>query len=438
LVKLVSLLIFAKKQLTALKYRSSRSNLSGSILIPASKSHSIRAFSIAGMAHGKSVLKNSLISADTLSCIEGIEELGARVNSNDHYTVKGNDGKISGMASSIDVGNSGTTLRILTGLASLSDKEIKFDGDESIRKRPMTPLLTALKNLGATIESTGGKCPFTIRGPLKGGSTKVDGISSQFLTSLLICSPLIESDTEISVFNLHEKPYVEITLEWLRKQNIRFEQEGLEHFKIMGGQYYTAFNRAIPADFSTATFPLCAAAITGSEILIRGLDFADHQGDKQVFEYLKEMGVSMHEDQDGLHVKGGNLTGIEIDMNNTPDALPAMAVAGCFASGKTKLFNVAQARFKECDRISSIATELMKMGAKITELDDGLIIEQSDLQGTMVHGYDDHRMVMALTIAGLGASGETTVDTAESVKITYPTFYDDMTMINAKIERIQD
>jgi 3-phosphoshikimate 1-carboxyvinyltransferase len=421
-----------------LKYISKKSALSGEILIPASKSHTIRAVAIATMAHGRSVLRNPLESADARSAFRAAGEFGARIRVEENtWIIDGVGGLINSVASFVDVANSGTTLRIFSALAGLSDHDITFDGDASIRKRPMTPLLSALGNLGARVKSMDNKCPFTIRGPLKGGVTSVNGISSQFVTSLLFTAPLIKADTEIIVENLHEKPYVEITLDWLRSQQIAFEQNGLEWFNIKGNQAYKAFDRQIPADFSTATFALCAAVITQSEILIRGLDFSDHQGDKKVFEMVERMGVELVHQPNGVLVKGKPLEGIDIDMNDTPDALPALAVVGCFAKGETRLLNVEQARLKECDRIKAITTELKKMGADIEELADGVVIRQSDLHGAEVHGYNDHRMVMALALAGLTTTGETIVDTAESVNVTYPGFYEDFIKLGAQLEKIE-
>jgi 3-phosphoshikimate 1-carboxyvinyltransferase len=408
--------------------------LQGKIRIPASKSHTIRAVALAGVAEGKTVLKNPLLSADTISCIEGIQEFGAVVAQGNTLEITGTGGLPKPDCKKIDVGNSGTSLRILTGLASLADFPILFDGDSSIRQRPMMPLLSALENLGASVQSTDGKCPFTITGPIRGGCTTVNGISSQFLTSLLLACPLASGDTEIVAENLHEKPYVEMTLDWLRKLNISFEQNGLDWFRIPGGQKYQAFQRSIPADFSSATFVACAAAVTGSEILIKGLDFSDHQGDKEIFNFLLNMGAQIRHVQEGVVVKGGELRGTDIDMNNTPDALPVFAVVGCCAKGTTRLLNVAQARYKECDRISAVAAELSKMGAEIEELKDGLIIHQSKLKGCEVHGYHDHRMVMALSVAGMMAEGETFVDTAESIRITYPGYLEDMKAIGARME----
>jgi 3-phosphoshikimate 1-carboxyvinyltransferase len=417
------------------KIKSTGSVLSGEILIPASKSHTIRAVAIAAVARGVSTLKNPLMSEDARSAVAGAIKMGAWVELGSDWIIGGIGGKPSSDCRLIDVGNSGTSLRILTALCALGNQPVRFDGDKSIRQRPMMPLLSALEKLGVSvIDTTDGKCPFTIQGPMRGGLTTVNGVSSQFLTALLIAAPLAASDTEIIVENLNERPYVEITLDWLRRMGIQFEQKGLDWFRISGGQHYHAFERAIPADFSSATFPLCAAAVTGSEILIKGLNFTDHQGDKAVFNYFERMGMQINHAPAGVWVKGNRLCGIDIDMNNTPDALPAMAVAACFAKGTTRLLNVPQARLKECDRIAASAVELRKLGANVEELSDGLVIHQSKLKGLEVHGYDDHRMVMALSIAGLGAEGETIVDTAESAGVTYPAFVEDMKKLGARFE----
>lgn len=254
-----------------MKLKSVISGLAGEILVPASKSHTIRAVALAAVAEGTSVLKNPLMSDDARSAVNGARKMGATVSLEKDWIINGIGGAPGIACRHIDVGNSGTSLRILTGLCSLAGHPIHFDGDKSIRQRPMMPLLSALVNLGVTlVDSSDGKCPFTIQGPIMGGQTKVNGVSSQFLTALLLACPLAPSDTEIIVEQLNEKPYVEITLDWLRKMGIRFEQRGLEWFRIFGGQKYRAFERYIPADFSTATFPLLAAAITRSEPAYQG------------------------------------------------------------------------------------------------------------------------------------------------------------------------
>jgi 3-phosphoshikimate 1-carboxyvinyltransferase len=418
-------------------FKVKQSQLKGEILIPASKSHTIRAIAIATMAGGDSKLINPLVSADALSCVDAGREMGAIIQTGKDYLVKGISGKISKSCKMINVGNSGTTLRIFTAIAALSDQKITFDGDNSIRTRPMIPLLSALEKLGAKIESTGGKCPFTIQGPIKGGKTSVKAVSSQFLTALLIACPLAENDTEITVEVLNEQPYLDITLDWLKMQGIQYEQKGYDWFRVKGRQQYKPYSRQIPADFSTATFAIVAAAITGAEILIKGLDFSDSQGDKVIFSHLEKMGITVKHTDKGVLVKGGELKGMDIDMNATPDALPAMAVAACFAKGQTRLLNVPQARLKECDRIAAMTIELKKMGADITELADGLVINQSKLKTAHVHGHDDHRIVMAMTLAGMAIDGETIIDTAEAAGVTYPGFKDDFSALGAKIEAIE-
>jgi 3-phosphoshikimate 1-carboxyvinyltransferase len=415
---------------------SSKSTLKGEVLVPGSKSHTIRAVIIAGLASGTSYLRNPLYSSDTEAGINGMKVLGANITTGEFIQVEGIGGIPQVENAFIDVANSGTSLRILTAIAALSGKSVSFDGDQSIRQRPMLPLLTALEKLGAVYQAPNGKCPFTIRGSIKGGSTSVRSVSSQFLTALLIAAPLAPYDTEIIVEELNEQPYVELTLDWLNKQGIQYEKKGLEWFRIKGGQRYKSFDMPIPADFSTATFHACAAAVTQSEILIKGLDFTDSQGDKVIFEHLKHMGMKFEHKPEGLLAKGCELQGIDIDMNATPDALPAMAVIGCFAKGTTRLLNVPQARLKECDRIKAAATELTKMGALVEELPEGLIIRQSELHGARVHGYDDHRMVMSLAIAGMAATGNTIVDTAESANVTYPAFVFDMQVLGAQLKTL--
>jgi 3-phosphoshikimate 1-carboxyvinyltransferase len=190
----------------------------------------------------------------------------------------------------------------------------------------------------------------------------------------------------------------------------------------------------VPGDFSSATFPLCAAAITPSRLLLKGLDMGDTQGDKEVINMLKSMGADIQTGEEGILVASSGLTGGELDLNNTPDALPALAVVGCFAKGETVLKNVAQARIKETDRIKVMATELSKMGADIEEMKDGLIIRQSELKGTKVRVYHDHRVVMALSLAGMMAQGETEIDSAESIGITFPGYVGKMCRLGARME----
>ncbi|MDY6960020.1 MAG: 3-phosphoshikimate 1-carboxyvinyltransferase, partial [Halobacteriota archaeon] len=201
-------------------------------------------------------------------------------------------------------------------------------------------------------------------------------------------------------------------------------------------QKYAPFEKKIPGDWSSATFPLCAAAMTGSDVMITGVDINDSQGDRAVVGMLKRMGANITILDDGLQVRGSELIGCEFDMGNTPDALPAMAVIGCVAEGETHLLNVSQARIKETDRIKIMTEELKKMGADIEELEDGLIIKSSKLQGAKVCGHNDHRVVMALSLAGLISEGQTEIDTAESIDVTFPGYVEVMQNIKANMQLV--
>jgi 3-phosphoshikimate 1-carboxyvinyltransferase len=260
-------------------------------------------------------------------------------------------------------------------------------------------------------------------------------MTSQYITSLLINTPLADGDSTIHVPVLNERPYVEMTIDWLRRQAIRFEHEGLQEFRIPGGQRYQSFEGRIPADFSSATFFLAAGALGDNDVTSLGLDMNDSQGDKAVVEYLRLMGAEVEVGEGRIRVRGSELRGTELDLNATPDALPMMAAVGCFAKGTTRLVNVPQARIKETDRIRVMCTELSRLGARIRELEDGLVIEQSELTGAEVHGHDDHRVVMALAVAGLAARGETVIDSAEAVGVTFPTFLECMTGLGANLSK---
>jgi len=404
-----------------LKVRKSQTG--GRVRIPGSKSHTIRALFIASMADGISEIIDPLISGDANSAVEVCKAFGAEIESQSNkYIVKGFGGVPKVPSDVINVGNSATTLRIGVSTAALGEGCSVFTGDYQIRKRPLGSLIEAINNLGAQAFSTrnNNMAPVVIRGKLKGGSTTLDAVTSQYLSSLLINSPIIEKDTEIIVTRLNEVPYVEMTLWWLNKQGIRYQNNNFKSFTVNGGQCYKPFASPIPGDFSSATFFMVLAAISGDEFTLDNLDITDPQGDKQVLSILEDMGAKVN--KDSIYIKGEKLSGREIDMNSIPDALPAMAVAGCFADGETRLLNVPQARLKECDRINVMCTELRKMGADIEELPDGLIIRQSKLKGCNVCGHDDHRVVMALAVAGLNISGETIISNAEAMNITFPEF----------------
>ncbi|MBN2803685.1 MAG: 3-phosphoshikimate 1-carboxyvinyltransferase [Deltaproteobacteria bacterium] len=427
-----------------MKLTGIKSELRGSVPMPASKSHTIRAIAAAFLADGESIIRNPLISEDALSAVRIFSALGAQIDMSDKSALKvtGCGGKILDPKKTIDVGNSGTTLRIAAGIASLSDGSfsIELTGDDQIKTRPIEPLLNSLNELGANAKSlnNNGCAPIEITGPLKGGKTTIECITSQYLSSLLFAAPLAKMDTDINVTLLNEPDYVSMTLSWLDRLNIKYSQNNMKKFNISGNQKYTSFDLNVPADFSSATFFLCAGAILDGEITLTGLDFSDTQPDKTVADYLIQMGADIKIDGDTVTVKKSELTGIDIDMNRTPDALPAMAVAATFAKGTTRLLNVFQARKKETDRIACMAAELKKMGASVEELHDGLVIHHSpNIKPVKLNGYHDHRIVMALSLALMATdSHHGEIDTAEAMNITFPNFVELMNSIggNLKIE----
>lgn len=404
-----------------------KSNVAGKVKIPGSKSHTIRAVFISSLAHGTSEITNPLISNDALSSVEICKALGADIKVfKDKFIVKGFNSSPQIPLDVINAANSGTSINFGVATAALADGYSIFTGDYQIRKRPMGPLISAMNNLGASIFSTrnNGAPPVVVKGRMTGGKTQLDGVTSQYLSSLLVNLPLCEKDSEIDLTRLYEIPYAEITLWWLNKQGIKYENNDFKSFTIKGNQTYKAFNLPIPGDFSSATFFMVLSAISGTELILENLDMSDPQGDKQVLSILQSMGAKVNFTDKNIIIKGNGLKGREIDMNAIPDALPAMAVAGCFAEGETRLVNVPQARLKETDRISVMCTELKKMGADIRELPDGLVIKQSKLRGCRVEGHDDHRIVMALAIAGLNLETDTVISTAEAINVTFPEFVD--------------
>jgi len=392
------------------------------------------------LAGGQSLIHNPLVSSDTQAAINCYRALGAEIDTSDPklWKVTGTGGEITAPREAIDVGNSGTTLRIAMGSAALArpGRTITLTGDEQIQTRPVGPLTEALSNLGAKCTSleNNGKAPVEVMGKLTGGKTTVAATTSQYLSSLLLCTPLATRDTEIDVTLLNEPGYVQMTLDWLDKQKIQYENQQMRKFEIKGNQSYKAFDAAIPADFSSATFFLCAAAISADEVTLLGLDFSDSQPDKAVVDYLKAMGADITIGPNSVTVRAATLRGAELDMNKTPDALPAMAVTAAFAEGTTRLLNVPQARGKETDRIKCMAEELKKMDVDVEELPDGLIIRHSKPRPAQLDGRSDHRIVMALSLAGLCLEGQCSIDTAEAISVTFPDYVELMKSIGARME----
>ncbi|WP_461247500.1 3-phosphoshikimate 1-carboxyvinyltransferase [Treponema sp. R6D11] len=417
----------------------------GSVRIPASKSHTIRQLLIASLADGESEIKYPLDSLDTRSCLAACKAFGAEIAEQCNgdkivsWKVRGNGGFKKGInpGTKIDVGNSGTTLYLALAVAGLQQQPIEFAGDEQIQKRSAAPLLDALAELGVTSQSNNGCAPITIKGAWKGGKVSLPCPTSQYLSAILIASPLAPAGvvTEIDVPLLNEKPYIEMTLSYLKAHGIPYSvSPDFSHFSIPGGSSWKAFSSSVPGDFSSAAFPAAAAAITGGSVTLLGLDPQDTQGDKFFLEMLEKMGCNVQYNNDrenGLSItvfRNGALHGGNFDLNKTPDLLPAAAVTAAFADGDTSLVNVAHARIKETDRIAVMTQELAKLGIRCTELPDGLIIHGkgalSPPETPVIEGHNDHRIVMAFAVAALGSPIPVEITTAECAAVTYPGFID--------------
>jgi len=414
----------------------SPAGICGEIDIPGSKSHTIRALLIALFANGTSVLHNALDSQDTKACIELCQSLGASVTwdktNAEHPVLIVDSKKLTEKTKiNIDCHNSGTTLYLASAMTSVLGKRITFTGDEQLIKRPIEPLLKSLKDLGCKIEPHNAlTAPFTIQGALKGGKTSIKCMTSQYLSGLLLSCPMAKEDTLIEVPLLHEKPYVEITEEWLKMQGIKFQRnDDMTLFRIKGGQNYKPFEATIGGDYSSASFFFCAAAMTGGSVTVNGLLENDAQGDKAILDVLQKMGCTVKTQQNSITVTGPTrLTAGEFDLNSIPDSLPALAVTSCFATGPVKLYNTPQARLKETDRIQVMVKNINALGGKAQELEDGLIVYPIDRFNTenlpFIDGYGDHRVVMAMALASLKCTRNLTIAGANAVDITFPNFFE--------------
>jgi len=416
--------------------------LRGTVAIPGSKSHTIRGVLLASLAEGESVLLEPLASADTQAAVRVYQALGASFQLGEReWRIRGVGRHFRAPAAPLDVANSGTTMNVALGTcALLREGSVVLTGDHQIQRRPSANLAAALNDLGARITSERGNgCPpFRVQGTLRGGRTSLEAPSSQYVTSLLFACPLAEDESTIEVPVLHERPYVQMTLDWLAYQGIAVAHEGLQHFRIPGGQTFRPFTRKIPADFSTATFFLVAGAFPGNRITCTGLDLHDSQSDKQVVTFLRRMGAEVTVAGDAITVAAPRgLHGQELDLNDCPDALPMMAVCGCFAEGTTTLCNVAHARIKETDRIAVMCQELRRLGAYIGERPDGLVIRRSQLRAAAVDGHADHRVVMSLALAGTQLAGTTRVATAEAAAVTCPTFREQLTALGGLLDQAE-
>ncbi|MBK3588204.1 3-phosphoshikimate 1-carboxyvinyltransferase, partial [Streptomyces sp. MBT57] len=325
------------------------------------------------------------------------------------------------------VGAAGTPIRILIAMAGHAEGVTVLTGTPRMQERPMGSLLEALPGLGVTAEAVkgNGSPPVRVTGPsFRGGSTRISGaVSSQFTSSLLINATRAEQDTEVHVIDeLVSKPYVEMTIAALAEMGVVVERDGYTRFAVAAGQKLRGGTVQVEPDASGMSYFLAAAAVLGGTVTIPGIGKGSHQGDVGLVAALTRMGCTADIADDSITLTGGELRGIDIDMETMPDVVPTLAVVAAFAEGTTHISNIASLRIKECDRIAAVATELRKMGITVEEHPDALTITGGTPRGAVIDTYDDHRIAMCFAIAGLRTPGVVIKDPGCVAK-SFPTFW---------------
>ncbi len=404
--------------------------LDGRLRPPGSKSVTNRALLAAALADGESRLSGALASDDTEAMCGALAALGVEVKRDGaDWRVAGCGGQLRAPASALDARASGTTARFLTAAATLADGAVTIDGAPRMRERPIDDLVRALRELGAEIEILGERgCPplRVAGGGLPGGRARIAADrSSQFVSAVLLAAPYALRDVELEASGaIVSRPYIDLTLQVMDAFGARARWSGERSLRVEAGALYRARAYAVEADASAATYPMAAAAITGGRVRIDGFDPASRQPDWKLADVLAEMGCEIARSAEVLEVRGpsGALRGIEVDMNDLPDAVLTLAVVALFASGPTTVRNVGNLRIKETDRLSALERELAKLGARVQTGPDWLTIEPGAPRPAEIETYDDHRMAMAFSLAGLRIPGVVIRDPACVAK-TWPDYF---------------
>lgn len=422
-----------------------RGALNGTMAVPGSKSDTIRAVLLALLSEGRSVIRNPLASGDGLSAKRAAIALGASITEEGNcWIVEGVGRNLRAPQTSLDLGNSGTATSFLSSIVTLAGKPVTLTGDEQIRRRPFKTLFDALGDLGAGVSVHNPNQvspPVTISGPLHGGPVTLQGFNSQFVSSLLLASPFAETPVTVTVRNGLEKPYVRLTLDWMKRFGIEVANPSdYEYFEIPNTKTYRAGEVAVGGDWSAVAFPLVASALTPSELTITGLNFHDSQGDKRVVDILKAMGADIVEDhrEGTLSIRGGKpLSALqEIDLADIPDALPALVVAATQAHGTTTFTNISHVRVKETDRVFEMSERLNRLGCKLEAGENELsVYGPTPIGGGTVSSAGDHRIAMAMVAAGLAAREEITITETECVAVSFPNFFERFEECGARIKK---
>jgi 3-phosphoshikimate 1-carboxyvinyltransferase len=415
-------------------------HLEGEVSAPPSKAYTHRAVIAALLSKGSSTISTPLISDDTLATLHVAKAFGAKIKMRKELcTIRGVELPIT-PARQLDCGESGATFRFMIPVAALAFGSSNLIFRPSLEKRPIEPLLKSLKQLG--VESSvrpkeGNSCVKIAGGGIKGGKTSIRGdITSQFISGLLLACPKARKDTEIAVTtNLESRSYVQMTIDVLSKHGIRvFTSPDFRNLKIPSDQDYRPYDHEVSGDFSSAAFLMAAAAITSSKLKVKNLKYCSIDGNKAIVDILKKMGSKIRVEKDYIEVEGQQLSSINVDATDLPDLVPVVAAVACYSKGTSRICNAKRLRYKESDRLSSIHTELKRMGARISIWKDDLIIHgPCAMRGAIIDPHNDHRIVMSCAVAALGASSKTIIQNSRCVDKSYPWFFDDLSSLGGNI-----
>ncbi len=396
--------------------------------VPGSKSYTHRLLIASALSDGICALKNCLRSEDTLLTLGALRKMDVRIDDiKTEITVHGNKGALKACHEPLFLGNSGTSMRLLTGVAALGKGEYTLTGTSRMSERPIEDLLDGLSSLGVAARSVNNNgCPPVVikGGKINGGRIELKcNLSSQFLSSILLIAPYTERGVEIEVIEGPvSKPYIDMTIDIMAKFGVDVKRDGYLKFGIEGRRCYRAGNHYVEPDCSQAGYFWAAAAVTGSEIKVKGITKESRQGDLKLTGLLKKMGCEIVFEKDGISVKGGSLSGIEADMSDMPDMVPTLAVVASFAKGTTVIKNVGHLKAKESDRLSAIVNELSKTGIEANCTGTDLVIKGGAHRSAEIDTYNDHRIAMSFAIAGLKVPGIFIKD-EKCVEKSFPDFW---------------
>lgn len=404
------------------------STIHARVALPPSKSYTNRALIAAALAEGDSTLFNTSEGDDANYLVSGLGEFGIKTRKQKNsLTVKGSGGKLEVPSREIFVGNAGTAMRFLTTFSSLAAGETTLTGDEQMQKRPLGDLLDSLRLAGIKCSSNNGCPPVTIRGgDFVGGHIEIKGdMSSQFISSILLSSPYARQPVVLRVKGPSASlPYVNMTLHVMRSFGANVDSLDARVYTVSNRDRYIGQKFHIEPDASSASYFLAAAAITQGRVFISKLSTESLQGDVKFLNILGEMGCKFTQSAGGMECHGSKLYGLELDMNQLPDCVPTLAVVAMFADGSTTIENVGHLRVKETDRLSALATELRKLGARVDVFDDGMTIRPGPLHGATIETYNDHRMAMSFAVAGLRIPG-VKIENPSCVSKSFPGFWEE-------------